>query len=173
MTHDPNKKFISEKLECINFTKKIKYVILYIITLKILIFNQLLMPETLFNLKIFKWIEKNVVEEIILNSCEKNFKAWEIIFLEWAPSDWEWYIIKSWSVKISINWQKVAELHGGDIVWEIALLNEEARTATVTALEDTEVIVLTLESLIEMLNHDDNSINKEIIRRIEENVENS
>lgn len=131
------------------------------------------MPETLFNLKIFKWIEKSVVEEIILNSDEKSFKTWEIIILEWAPSNWEWYIIKSGSVKISIGWQKVAELQAWDIVWEIALLNEENRTATVTALEDTEVIVLTLDSLVEMINHDDNSINREIIRRIEENLENS
>jgi CRP-like cAMP-binding protein len=49
-------------------------------------------------------------------------------------------------------------------------LNEEQRTATVEALEPTEVIVLTLNNLIEMINNDDNSINKEIIRRIEENL---
>ncbi|MDD3646617.1 MAG: cyclic nucleotide-binding domain-containing protein [Candidatus Gracilibacteria bacterium] len=131
------------------------------------------MPETLFNLKIFKGIEKSVVEEIILNSDEKSFKTGEIIILEGAPSNGEGYIIKSGSVKISIGGQKVAELQAGDIVGEIALLNEENRTATVTALEDTEVIVLTLDSLVEMINHDDNSINREIIRRIEENLENS
>jgi len=129
------------------------------------------MPESIFSLKIFSWIDKNIVEEIVLNSMEKEFKARELILIEWAPSNGEWYIIKKWRVAINIKWQKVAELGAWDIVWEIALLNEENRTATVEALDNTEVIVLTLNNLIDMINHDDNSINKEIVRRIEENLE--
>jgi CRP-like cAMP-binding protein len=54
---------------------------------------------------------------------------------------------------------------------EIALLNEEERTATVEAIEDTEVIILTLNNLINLINNDSNNINKEIIKRIEENLE--
>ena len=100
----------------------------------------------------------------------KMFNTWEIIIVEWSDNNKEWYIIKSWKVKVSIWWKKIAELNSWNIVWEIALLNEEQRTATVEALEPTEVIVLTLNNLIEMINNDDNSINKEIIRRIEENL---
>lgn len=129
------------------------------------------MPESIFNLEIFKWIEENIVEEIILSCEEKSYKQWEIILIEGSLSNWEWYIIKSWKVKISIKWQKVAELSSGNIFWEIALLNEEERTATVEALENTEVIVLTLDNLINLINNDANKINKEIIRRIEENLE--
>ena len=128
------------------------------------------MSESILNLGIFKWIDKDSIEEIILAIPEKEFWLWEIILLENAPSNWEWYIIKSGRVKISIKWQKVAELNPWDIVWEIALLNEENRTATVETLEDTVVLVLTLNILIDMINNDDNSINKEIIRRIEENI---
>ena len=129
------------------------------------------MPESILNLEIFKWIERNIVEEIILSIPEKEYKTWEIILLENSKANWEWYIIKSGRVKISINWQKIAELSSWNIVWEIALLNEENRTATVEALEDTIVLILTLDTLINMINNDDNSINKEIIRRIEENLE--
>ena len=128
------------------------------------------MPESVLHLEIFKGIDKNSIQEIILEIPEKEFKLWEIILLEGSPSNWEWYIIKSWKVKISIKWQKIAELNSWDIVWEIALLNEENRTATVEALEDTIVLVLTLDILIDMINNDNNSINKEIIRRIEENI---
>lgn len=131
------------------------------------------MPETIFNLKIFNGIERTTVEEIILNCKEKNFKNRELIFIEWDSSNSEAYIIKKGRVAINIKWKKIAELWSWDIVWEIALLNDEERTATVEALEDVEVIVLTLECLIEMINHDDNSINKEIVRRIEENLENA
>ena len=129
------------------------------------------MHENILNLEIFKGIDKNIIEEIILSIPEKEFKKWEIILVENSASNWEWYIIKSWKVKISIKWQKIAELSAWNIVWEIALLNEEKRTATVEALEDTTMLVLTLDTLINMINNDDNSINKEIIRRIEENLE--
>jgi len=129
------------------------------------------MPESILNLEIFRWIDKSVIEEIIFSIPERNYKTWEIILLENTPSNSEWYIIKSGRVKISIKWQKIAELSAWNIVWEIALLNEETRTATVEALEDTTVLVLTLDVLINMINNDWNNINKEIIRRIEENLD--
>jgi cGMP-dependent protein kinase len=128
------------------------------------------MTETVYSLKIFQWIEKDVVDNIILNCEDRPYWSGEIIMMEWEQSNWEWYIIKSGQVEINIRWQKVAELSAGDIFWEIALLNEEDRTATITTLSDVEVIVLTLENLIEMINNDENKINKEIMKRIEENI---
>jgi CRP/FNR family cyclic AMP-dependent transcriptional regulator len=129
------------------------------------------MPESILNLEIFRWIDPDIVEEIILSAPEKIFESWEIILLEWSQSNWEWYIIKSWKVKVSIKSKKIAELQSGNIFWEIALLNEEERTATVETINTTEVIVLTLDSLINLINNDVNNINKKIIRRIEENLE--
>lgn len=131
------------------------------------------MTDTIYNLAIFKWIEKEVVDSIILNSEEEKFAEWEIIMVQWAESNWKWYIIKNGSVKVLINWQKIAELSQWDIVWEIALLNEEKRTATVEAITDITMIVLTIDDLIDMINSDENNINKEIIRRIEDNLKNS
>ena len=131
------------------------------------------MTETIYNLAIFKWIERETVESIIANCEEENFAEGELIMIQWTPSNGKWYIIKKWSVKISINWTKIVDLSAGNIVWEIALLNEEERTATVEATSDTTMIVLTLDDLIDMINSDENNINKEIMRRIEENLENS
>jgi hypothetical protein len=37
-------------------------------------------------------------------------------------------------------------------------------------MTDLEVIILSLDNLIEMINNDENKINKEIIRRLEENL---
>ncbi len=128
------------------------------------------MPESIFNLKIFEWIDKNTIEEIILNSPEKTFRWGELIFIQNTDSNWEAYIIKSGKLKISINNKKIAVLNQWDIVWEIALLNEEKRTATVEALEDTQVIVLTLDTLIQMISNDNNTINNTIIERIEQNI---
>ena len=131
------------------------------------------MTETIYNLAIFKWIEKETVKSIITNCEEENFAKGELVMIQWAQSNGKWYIIKNWTVKISINWTKIVDLSAGNIVWEIALLNEEERTATVEATSDTTMIVLTLDDLIDMINSDENNINKEIMRRIEENIENS
>lgn len=129
------------------------------------------MPSNIFELRIFKWIEKDVVEEIINNCRNKTFSNGVDIIKEWDDSNWEWYILLSWSVWISIEWAEIAELSEWDIFWEIALLNEEKRTATVTSLWDIEVIVLKIYDIMEMINSGDNKINKVIISRIEENLE--
>jgi hypothetical protein len=42
----------------------------------------------------------------------------------------------------------------------------------VVATSNTTVIVISQDMLFEMINNDDNSINKEIMRRMEENLEN-
>ena len=118
------------------------------------------MTETVYSLKIFQWIERDVVDNIILNCEDRVLWSGEIIMMEWEQSNGEGYIIKSGQVEINIRWQKVAELSSGDIFWEIALLNEEDRTATITTLSEVEVIVLTLDNLIEMINNDENKINK-------------
>jgi len=131
------------------------------------------MPENIYNLSIFGWIDKETIKHIILNCKEAEFKTWEKIIIEWEWSNGEWYILKSGRVSISILWQKIAELSEWNIFWEIALLNEWERTATVTALDDCIVLILKIDDLIEMINNDDNSINKTIMRRIEENLERS
>lgn len=128
------------------------------------------MPESIYNLEIFKWIDRSVIDSTILECEERIYSAWEMIIIEWEESNWEWYILKSWKVSIWIGWTRVAELNAWNIFWEIALLNEEERTATVTAITDIEVIILSIDNLINMINNDDDRINKTIIKRIEENI---
>ncbi len=131
------------------------------------------MTESIYSLTIFKWIDRETINSIILNCEEENFAAGENIVTQGDHSNGKWYIIKTGSVKVSINDQKIVELSAGNIVGEIALLNEEERTASVEAVTDTQMIILTIDDLIDMINNDENKINKEIMRRIEENLENS
>ena len=128
------------------------------------------MFEDIYNLEIFKWIDSNIIDSIILECEDRKYSQWEMIMIEWEESNWEWYIIKTWKVSISISWTKIAELNSWTIFWEIALLNEEERTATVTAITDIEVIVLSIDNLVNIINSDDDSINKTIMNRIEENI---
>ena len=86
--------------------------------------------------------------------------------MENDASNWEWYIIKSGNVEIIIWWTREAELGVWDIFWEIALLNEEDRTATVRAIKNLKVFVLNIDHLMEMINNWSNLINKTILSRI-------
>lgn len=128
------------------------------------------MPESIYNLEIFKGLERDIIENIITFCPLKQYNSNDTILQQWDVSNGEWYIIKHGRVSISIGNSKVAELWAWAIVWEIALLNEEERTASVTALSETEMIVLSFDNLIEMIDNDENKINKEIMRRMEENI---
>lgn len=128
------------------------------------------MFDRIYSLKIFEGVEKETVSKII-KECElREYNSGEIIILEEEDSNWEWYIIKTWEVELIIWWEVIKELKSGDIFWEIALLNEEKRTATIKAKTDIVVFVLKIEHLIEMINNWNNTINKTILSRIEENI---
>jgi len=123
-------------------------------------------------LAIFNGIDDSVVEEILTNAKRETFMTWETIIVQWDFPNATGYIIESGSVDVSIDDELKTGLSQGDIFGEIALLNEEPRTATVVATSDTTVIVISQDMLFEMIHNDDNSINKEIMRRMEENLEN-
>ncbi|MDD3144886.1 MAG: cyclic nucleotide-binding domain-containing protein [Candidatus Gracilibacteria bacterium] len=128
------------------------------------------MPESIYGLKIFHGFNREIVDSIINNCEQREYSNGELIIVEGENSNGEGYILKRGKVAISIGGKKIAELNPGDIFGEIALLNEEERTATVSAITDLEVIVLNLSDLINIINNDENNINKIIIERIEENL---
>jgi len=122
-------------------------------------------------LKIFAGIPADVVEEILNNFESKIFSLGETIVEEWALSDGKGYIIRSGEVLVTKGWEEISRLSTGEIFGEIALLTEEQRIATVEAISEVETIVLSQEDILKMLNNDECNINKEIIRRIESNLE--
>lgn len=128
--------------------------------------------EKIHKLRIFQWIETWVIEEILKKAAREKFVSGETIMQQGDFPNSTGYIIESGSVEVSIDGELKAQLTQWDIFGEIALLNEEARSATVVASNDTTVIVISQDMLFEMINSDDNSINKEIMRRMEENLEN-
>ena len=75
------------------------------------------MFERIYSLKIFEWIDKEIIDNIIKNCEVRKYLQWEIIIMEHEESNWEWYILKSGNVEIIIWGQKVAELGFWDIFW--------------------------------------------------------
>lgn len=128
--------------------------------------------DELYNLKIFTWIDKEIVKNIINILKKEAYTSGQIIINQWELSNWKWFIIIDWEVDIFINSEKITSLWKWEIFWEIALLNEEDRTATIIAKTDLEVLVITQDAILEIMN-EDNSLNKEIMRRVSENIENN
>ncbi len=94
------------------------------------------------SLYIFEWLSKEEVSYFTLMSEIEVFKAWDVIIAEWKESNDRAYIIEAWSVEVSKAWEKIATLWKWELFGEIALIVNEARTATVKATEHTEVLVL-------------------------------
>lgn len=129
--------------------------------------------QNIYDLKIFYWLEKETIDYIVNNSAKEKFSFWETIISQWEESNWKWYIILSWEVEVEIWWKNIAKLWVWEIFWEIALLNEEERTATIKAISDVETIVLSQDTLIEMINNWNETINKDIMNRLEQNLKNN
>lgn len=126
--------------------------------------------QDIYTLKIFEWIDSSVLSTIIKGLKIEKFSSSEVIIQEWDESNWKAYIIKSWEVNVEISWEKRAILKTWDIFWEIALLNEEERTASIIAITDVEVFVLTQDIIFELINNWNDTINKDIMKRIRENL---
>lgn len=93
-------------------------------------------------LYIFEWLTKEEVSYFTLMSEVELFKKWDRIISEWDASNDRAYIIEEWSVDIFKKWEKIASLWKWELFWEIALIVNEPRTASVIANDNTEVLVL-------------------------------
>jgi hypothetical protein len=73
----------------------LKYLFFYDIINKILLFYIKIMPESIFTLKIFHGIDKDIIKNIINNSKVREYEDGEMIVMESEASNGEGYIIKT------------------------------------------------------------------------------
>lgn len=123
------------------------------------------------HLQIFHGIKASLIEDIIMKCPQEQFAPWEVIMKKWDPSNEKWYIITSGKVIVYMNDENTVKLSKWDIFWEMALLSEEERSATVIAREATEALVLSQDVLLQIIQESDPTLCKDIMRRMEENLE--
>ena len=102
--------------------------------------------ETLKNVPIFRELKMNEIREIERIIHHRYFKPKEVIFWEGEPGV-GMYIIQSGDIGIyqghdSDREEELASLHPGDFFGEMALLNEEPRSATAVSLNNSHIIGL-------------------------------
>lgn len=122
------------------------------------------------NLKIFQWLDTDIINTITWSSETRTYIPWEVILEEWEHPNGEWYIIINWAAQVTSSTGIEHTLWAGDIFWEMALLSEEVRSASVVAVDELDVIVLSKDSLFEIMWQDDANLSKKIMKRMEENL---
>lgn len=123
------------------------------------------------NIYIFEGLSKEEVSYFVLMSETQFFKKGEMIIREKDKSNNKAYIIESGRVEIIKDNEKIAEIWTWEIFWEIALIINEPRTASVVALENTEVLVLDKDDFIMLYQKSGNfqHIKDRILERIKNN----
>ena len=91
---------------------------------------------------------------MLKNLHRVNFSAGDIIFKEGDPGD-SAYLIEEGSVEVSVSSTQRTRLNKGELFGEIALIDQQPRTATVHAIEDTVLIPIPRQLVKELLERTD------------------
>ena len=103
--------------------------------------------EALARVDLFSTLDKKELQLLAKNCQERTYSAGTTIFSQ-GDTGVGLYIIKAGKVRVSIAHnpdraeEEVGTLGAGDIVGEMALLDDWPRSATVTAVEETQTLVL-------------------------------
>lgn len=102
---------------------------------------------------LFKNIPKSRISALVNNMHVRHFDAGETIFHQNDQGAGA-ILIKQGSVRISANHSELASLTSGDFFGEVALAQNEKRTANAVALEDTEIVFFLKQDVDEWINYE-------------------
>ncbi len=123
---------------------------------------------------LFQWIDIELINKIIDNSRRVNIEKWDYIIHQWEKSNNEAYIIQKWKASVEIDSKEVNIINPWEIFWEIALITDENRTASIKALEDLVLLKINKELLHTIIKEFKNwkDIQKTVYERIMQNLKN-
>jgi CRP-like cAMP-binding protein len=98
--------------------------------------------ELLQRVPLFSDLDRKELERIAASMKERTFGAGETVTAE-GSSGVGFFLIESGNAKVTVGGEDRRRLGPGDYFGEVALLNESARTATITAESDLKCYGLT------------------------------
>lgn len=133
------------------------------------------MSTNIENLYIFDGFSKEVVAYFLLMTQVQTKRTGEKIISQGDASNGCAYYINSGKVRVLIDGEEVATIGQGGFFGEMALITDDLRSATVEAIEDTEVQVFLKEDFLTLIMQSPHSdeLKGEIRRRILENTQKS
>lgn len=123
-------------------------------------------------LYIFDGFSDEEISFFLLMSQTQHRKNGERIILVGDESNGCAYYVRSGAVRVIQGGEEVAILGPGSFFGEIALITDEPRTATVEAVDDTELQVFLKDDFLTLLKRGSHGqeMRDEIMRRIKERV---
>jgi CRP-like cAMP-binding protein len=123
------------------------------------------------NNKLFEWIDSVFLNTLVDNSTRLKINSWEYILKQFDENNHFAYFIQQWDVEIEIDWNIIKTVWEWEIFWEIALITNEKRTASVKATTDLVLLQINKVILEKMIRELPNwkEIQKTIFSRIMEN----
>jgi CRP/FNR family transcriptional regulator, cyclic AMP receptor protein len=91
---------------------------------------------------LFSDLDRKELERIAASMKERTFSAGDTVTAE-GQSGIGFFVIESGDAKVTVHGEDRRRLGPGDYFGEVALLNESARTATITAQSDLKCYGLT------------------------------
>jgi pyruvate,water dikinase len=99
-------------------------------------------PEVVTSVPFFEGLDPGEVEEVSRLFKERRFESGEVITQEGSGAG-AFFVIDSGEAVVTVHGEEVARLGRGDYFGEVALIDEGARTATITAASDLVCFGLT------------------------------
>jgi len=123
------------------------------------------------DLYIFDGLSEEEVSYFLLMSEPMEFRSGDTIIVEGDESDNRAYLLESGEVVISIDGKEITRLTDSGLFGEIALITNDVRTATVTAVNKVRVLAIQRDEFLMLVKKSGNfeSVQKEIFRRIQSN----
>lgn len=120
---------------------------------------------------IFDGLSADEVNYFLLMSEPMEFRDGQVIIAEGDESDNRAYLIESGEVVVSVDGAEITRLVDSGIFGEIALITNDVRTATVTAVGTVRVLAIQRDEFLMLVKKSGNfeSVRKEIFRRIQSN----
>lgn len=100
---------------------------------------------------LFEQCSKKDLQNIAQIADELDLRAGKVLITE-GERGREFFVIVEGEVEVRRKGRKIATLGPGSFVGEMALLSKIPRTATVTAVTDLDVLVITDRAFLELLN---------------------
>jgi response regulator RpfG family c-di-GMP phosphodiesterase len=110
--------------------------------------------ELISRIQLFAGLEDAVLERVSKRFRRVSFAADEVICREGATGDRLFLIVRGLvSVTKQMGWgpRELGRFGAGEVVGEMALISEESRSASVTALESTECLELKKRDFVDLL----------------------
>ena len=126
------------------------------------------MNEKIKSLYIFDWVDKKFIDDIVKHSKIETFNKWDYVLKQWDENNGKAYIIIDWIVTV-IKWnEEVNTTFEWDIFWEIALVVNEKRTASIRAESELKTLTIEKDTLVRLIKDNENwkNIQNTMINRI-------